>query len=87
MDEVHEILKAIMARLEAADAERAGFRREVMEKFDAVDSELKGLRAEVAEFRAGTHERLEKIEEHLDYLKLKWMEHDEEILKIKRRQA
>lgn len=58
-----------------------------MGKFDAIDSELKELRAEVTEFRTGTHERLEKIEEHLDYLKLKWMEHDEETLKIKRRQA
>jgi uncharacterized protein YjbJ (UPF0337 family) len=45
------------------------------------------LEGKVDELRADTNERLEKIEERLDYFADKWMEHDAEIHKIKRRQA
>lgn len=61
--------------------------RAVISRLEEMGAELKGLRAEVKEFRADTNERLEKVEERLDYLAAKWMEHDEEIHKLKRKQA
>jgi predicted nuclease with TOPRIM domain len=76
MDETKELLRAIMGRLEEMNAELKGLRGEVKE-----------LQHEVSSFHGDTNERLEKIEERMDYLAAKWMEHDEEIHKIKRRQA
>lgn len=61
--------------------------RAVISRLEEMGAELKGLRTEVKEFRADTNERLEKVEERLDYLAAKWMEHDEEIHKLKRKQA
>lgn len=61
--------------------------RAVISRLEEMGAELKGLRSEVKEFRADTNERLEKVEERLDYLAAKWMEHDEEIHKLKRKQA
>ncbi|HLN65562.1 MAG TPA: hypothetical protein VK464_28895 [Symbiobacteriaceae bacterium] len=49
--------------------------------------DVQGLSAELKTFRNDANERLEKIEERLDHLGVKWLEHDAEILKIKRRQA
>jgi hypothetical protein len=59
----------------------------VISRLEEMSAELKGLRIEVKEFRTDTNERLEKVEERLDYLAAKWMEHDEEIHKLKRKQA
>lgn len=61
--------------------------RAIISRLEEMGAELKGLRAEVKEFRGDTNERLEKVEERLDYLAAKWMEHDEEIHKLKRKQA
>ena len=61
--------------------------RAIISSLEEMGADLKGLRVEVKEFRGDTNERLEKVEERLDYLAAKWMEHDEEIHKLKRKQA
>lgn len=83
MDETRDLLRAIMGRLEEMGAEQKGMRAEIKE----LRGEVNELRAEVRELRADTNERLEKVEERLDWLAAKWMEHDAEIHKLKKKQA
>lgn len=83
MDETQELLRVILGRLEEMSADLKGLRVKV----DGLELKVDGLQGEVKEFRTDTNERLEKIEERMDYLFAKWGEHDEEIHKIKRRQV
>lgn len=97
MDETQQLLRAMISRLDEMGAELKGLRSEVTglrtevtglrSEATGLRSEVTDLRSEVKEFRGDTNVRLEKIEERLDYLAAKWMEHDEEIHRIRRRQA
>jgi hypothetical protein len=90
MDEMQALLKAIMGRLEELSAEMRGLNTGVKglnAKVDGLDAKVDGLKDELKEFRRETEETLDKIEEHFEHLAVKWMEHDEQLRKIKRRQA
>jgi chromosome segregation ATPase len=72
VDETTELLKAVLFRLEELSA-----------KIDGMDKRLGGVENHMEE----TNRRLSMIEQRLDYYRDKWMEHDEEIWVLKRRQA
>ena len=86
MDETRELLVAIMGRLQEMGAEMKGLADEVRHN----GARLEALGAEVQEIKAElrvTNDLLDKIEGRLDHLAEKWMEHDHEIYRLKRRQA
>lgn len=85
--ETSELLKVVLARLEEMSAELKGLQVEVRTGLGEVRTGLDEVRSELKEFRRDANERLEKIEERMDYMALKWTEHDEEIYKIKRRRS
>lgn len=74
MDETKELLSAILHRLDSLDA-----------KVDGMQEQIIGTRKELNEFREETNERFDKVDGILEYLGEKWMEHDMEIRKLKKK--
>ena len=72
VDETQELLKAVLSRLE-----------ELTAKVDGMDRRLDGMDRRLDE----ANQRLGNIEQRLEYYGDKWMEHDHEIWRLKRKQA
>lgn len=71
------------ARAEETGADLKGLRADVAQ----LRTDMAEVKGELVEFRKEAIESLERIDERLDHLSVKWMEHDAEIKEIKKRQA
>ena len=79
MDETREILTAIMGGIKELNAKVTGLDNKVTgldNKVTGLDDKVTGLARDLAGFRHETNERLTKIEERLEYLTSKYVEHD-----------
>jgi outer membrane murein-binding lipoprotein Lpp len=97
MDETKEILTAIIGRLEEMGADMKGMKAGISElKADVsqLKADVNQLKADVSQLKADVEtlkegqirmeERLDRIEANQEYFSAKWLEHDKEILRLKR---
>lgn len=61
--------------------------RAVLGRLEELNAKMTGIEKTLSDFRSEVNERLEDIEQRLDYYGDKWQEHDQEIWRLKRKQA
>lgn len=83
MDETKEILRAIRGRLEEVNGTLDGLTHAVAR----LEGRVEKVELELAAFRQDVTGRFDRVDEKLGYVGEKWLEHDQAIFQLKRKQA
>lgn len=62
----------------------------ILYRLDEISGDMKSTKTDVADLKEGQiriEMRLDRMDDRLEYLGVKWMEHDEKIIELKQRQT